>query len=373
MKRLLTVCLVLALFGIAAVGFLQITKQQADTEIIEAPSISFGGDTALIIEKEFESIEAMHLAFETDGVPEGGYVLINTGSVEDPDNAKIFVKRADGYKLVTDISGATGAQGEQGPQGLAGTNGIAPLMRISTDTGMWEVSYDVGATWISTGVLAQGPQGVKGEKGDAGAQGPQGVKGDKGDTGATGATGPQGPAGSNYVLTEADKQAIINAVLAQIGSGSGGSGDSGNIGSDTVMYTWDENSETFKRCSSPSTEWRDQYTCDSCGAIVYTPNGNPISCPNDSCFNIDGYFTKSSNPYYDGGTSDIEEVRYFDEYGDGPWLTDFSGFVPCYKYSAECGAVFYVNEFMYSVIENCPHCSGTHDVEDVEYTTEYGD
>jgi len=104
MKRLLTVCLVLALFGIAAVGFLQITKQQADTEIIEAPSISFGGDTALIIEKEFESIEAMHLAFETDGVPEGGYVLINTGSVEDPDNAKIFVKRADGYKLVTDMS-----------------------------------------------------------------------------------------------------------------------------------------------------------------------------------------------------------------------------------------------------------------------------
>ena len=62
----------------------------------------------------------------------------------------------------------------------------------------------------------QGPQGIKGEVGPEGPQGEQGIqgiqgpKGDKGDKGDTGETGPA------YTLTDTDKTAIVNAVLAEI-------------------------------------------------------------------------------------------------------------------------------------------------------------
>lgn len=73
--------------------------------------------------------------------------------------------------------GKDGANGEPGPQGERGATGaIGP----------------------------QGPKGDKGDKGDTGATGPQGLKGDKGDT---------GPA---YVLTDADKTSIKNAVIAAL-------------------------------------------------------------------------------------------------------------------------------------------------------------
>ena len=44
----------------------------------------------------------------------------------------------------------------------AGVDGVTPKLQISSKTGMWEVSYDNGATWESTGVLAQGEKGADG-------------------------------------------------------------------------------------------------------------------------------------------------------------------------------------------------------------------
>ena len=92
----------------------------------------------------------MNAGFATDGVKEGQFVLIDTGNVEDEDNAKLYVKGSTSYTYITDLSGATGMTGPQGPQGK---------------------------------------QGIQGEKGDTGLQGPKGDPGEKGDTGA------QGPAG----------------------------------------------------------------------------------------------------------------------------------------------------------------------------------
>lgn len=65
---------------------------------------------------------------------------------------------------------------------------------------------------------------LKGEKGDTGLQGipgekgAKGDKGDKGDTGATGAAGKDGADGKDYVLTDADKESIVQEVIVALGT-----------------------------------------------------------------------------------------------------------------------------------------------------------
>ncbi len=48
-------------------------------------------------------------------VPEGNFVMI-TSNVEDPDNAKLYVKGATDFKFLTDMSGTQGMKGDQGKQ-----------------------------------------------------------------------------------------------------------------------------------------------------------------------------------------------------------------------------------------------------------------
>ena len=131
---------------------------------------------AFKIAKTFTSIEEMNKGFATDGVKNGQFVMIDTGNVEDADNAKLYVKGESSYTYITDLSGATGMTGPQGPQGLQGTAGPAGPAGAKGEQGI------------------QGPAGEKGEKGETGPQGPQGLKGEKGDIGPM---GPQGPAGSD--------------------------------------------------------------------------------------------------------------------------------------------------------------------------------
>ena len=50
-------------------------------------------------------------------IPLNGLVLINTGNVDDVDNAKLFIKLANSYSYLTDLSGASGIQGEKGAKG----------------------------------------------------------------------------------------------------------------------------------------------------------------------------------------------------------------------------------------------------------------
>ena len=106
------------------------------------------------IAKTFASVAAMNAGYATDGVKVGAFVMIDTGNVEDADNAKLYVKGEKAYTYVTDLSGAQGMTGPQGPKGATGE---------------------------------QGPQGPAGKQGPQGEQGIQGVKGE---------TGPQGPAGA---------------------------------------------------------------------------------------------------------------------------------------------------------------------------------
>lgn len=133
----------------------------------------------------YNSVEAMNQDYSNSAIAIGQFVLISS-TVDDPDNAKVYVKTDNGFSFLTDMSGATGIQGPAGPQGPQGVQGI---------------------------------QGIQGPKGDTGATGPQGPKGDtgeqgpKGDTGEQGPTGPQGPQGPGGTYTAGDGITINNDVI----------------------------------------------------------------------------------------------------------------------------------------------------------------
>lgn len=82
------------------------------------------------VKKTFASVAEMN-AYVPD--PDHGKPVINSGefvmitsTVQDPDNAKLFVKTDVGYTFITDMSGTEGMKGdpgERGPQGLKGDKG----------------------------------------------------------------------------------------------------------------------------------------------------------------------------------------------------------------------------------------------------------
>lgn len=114
---------------------------------------------AFKIAKTYASVSAMNAGFASDGVKQGQFVMIDTGNVNDADNAKLYVKGASSYTYITDLSGATGLTGPQGPRGLQGVKG------------------DPGAAG------PKGATGAQGATGPAGPRGATGAKGDKGDPG----------------------------------------------------------------------------------------------------------------------------------------------------------------------------------------------
>lgn len=75
------------------------------------------------IAKTFASVSAMNSGFSSDGVKEGQFVMIDTGNVNDVDNAKLYIKGRTAYTYITDLSGATGMTGPQGQKGDTGAKG----------------------------------------------------------------------------------------------------------------------------------------------------------------------------------------------------------------------------------------------------------
>ncbi|MFR6272155.1 MAG: hypothetical protein ACLUL2_01240 [Blautia sp.] len=72
---------------------------------------------AFTIAKTYASISAMNSGYASDGIKVGQFVMIDTGNVNDADNAKLYVKGASAYTYITDLSGATGMTGPQGAKG----------------------------------------------------------------------------------------------------------------------------------------------------------------------------------------------------------------------------------------------------------------
>lgn len=136
----------------------------------------------------------MEADFDGTDVSEGEFVLINTGDVEDEDNAKLYVKGQTAYEYITDLSGSAGIQGPKGEQGIQGVQGeqgeqgiqgekgdtgeqgpqgVSPVITsTTTDDGITLTITDVsGTSTVSIANGAQGIQGVKGDTGEAGANG----------------------------------------------------------------------------------------------------------------------------------------------------------------------------------------------------------
>ena len=145
--------------------------------------------------KTYLSINEMEL--DKENVEEGNFVLI-ASSVEDEDNAKLYVKGAKDFTFLTDLSGAQGIKGEKGEkgdtglQGIQGERGPQGLQGIQGPQGLQGKKGEQGEKGEKGDI---GPQGIKGDTGPQGAQGPQGIKGEQGVQGVQGKRGLQGEKG----------------------------------------------------------------------------------------------------------------------------------------------------------------------------------
>ncbi len=160
------------------------------------------------IAKTYRSVAEMNAGYANDDVPSGGFVIIETGNVENAENARLYVKGTSSYVYITDLSGSQGIKGEQGETGATGPQGPKGATGPKGDTGAAAGfgTPTASATSLLPGamptvnVTASGNDTTKvfsflfgipqGAKGDTGAQGA------KGETGATGATGPKGDTGA---------------------------------------------------------------------------------------------------------------------------------------------------------------------------------
>lgn len=128
---------------------------------IKGPQGVAGKDFA--IAKVYNSVAAMNADFSNTAIPVGSFVVINIplgdGSdpnatdVNNPDNAKMYVKADDAYRFVTDMSGA---EGIQGPQGYTFTPAVSSEGVLS-----WTTDAPT-----ESGVVAPASVNVKGPKGD---------------------------------------------------------------------------------------------------------------------------------------------------------------------------------------------------------------
>ncbi|TOZ07222.1 hypothetical protein [Leuconostoc pseudomesenteroides] len=71
------------------------------------------------IAKTFPSVVSMN----GTGLTTGDFVMISS-TVEDPDNAKLYLWNGTDFTFITDMSGATGIKGDTGEQGIQGQQGI---------------------------------------------------------------------------------------------------------------------------------------------------------------------------------------------------------------------------------------------------------
>lgn len=86
---------------------------------------------AFSIKKVYASVANMESDKSNPDITEGDFVLVNTGDVEDPDNAKLYVKADGDFEFLVDMSGAIGFTGKT-PQFSIGT--ISTLEAGSTAT-----------------------------------------------------------------------------------------------------------------------------------------------------------------------------------------------------------------------------------------------
>lgn len=177
----------------------------------------------------YSSVADMRANEATDGVPEHGFVLINS---DDEDNGSFYIKRDGVYEFQAQFTGVKGDEGPRGPAGIPGLRGRGVTFKGSRNSegelpiptpGAQNNPQNGDAYWVNnrmyiwsddpgeavaptfirgpelTGPAGpqgpQGPEGLPGAQGPRGEQGPQGVRGPQGIPGVDGAQGPRGVQG----------------------------------------------------------------------------------------------------------------------------------------------------------------------------------
>ena len=203
------------------------------------------------IYRTYATIALMEADFAN--VPDGSFVAIQS-NVEDPDNAKLYLRGNSEFTFITDMSGATGIHGDTGETGATGKAGAQILLRdgyrnsslSSTECparptlyggfyvadlladNAWATEVNLG-DWVITrndynlchiACVADGKAlvdqyfNLKGAKGDTGTSGEKGDTGDtgasgeKGDTGDTGPAGPKGDTGDAFTYQDFTPQQL---------------------------------------------------------------------------------------------------------------------------------------------------------------------
>lgn len=140
----------------------------------------------------YDSYDAM--VEDKENQPLGTLAIIST-DIEDPVNARIYVRdhmEPDGWKYLSDLSGFTGPQGPAGPVGPSGPT--TEIVIGTTETGAAGTAAEV-STVEGEGTLTLNFTIPRGDRGEPGPQGPQGPAGNDGIPGETGPQGPPGPVG----------------------------------------------------------------------------------------------------------------------------------------------------------------------------------
>ena len=105
--------------------------------------------------------------------------------------------------------GPVGPQGEPGPQGIQGIQGIPGEKGAAGAPFTYDMFTPEQLAALTGPVGPQGPQGIQGEIGPQGPQGPQGEQ------------GPAGQNGTDYILTDTDKNNIAQLVITLLPDGEG--------------------------------------------------------------------------------------------------------------------------------------------------------
>ncbi len=116
-------------------------KWNKATKSYDKTDIYCKGD-AFSVKKVYTSVAAMEADKDNPDIAEGDFVMVNTSDVEDPDNAKLYVKGDGGYEFLVDMSGAIGFTGKtpQFSMGAvstleAGASATATISEDGTDEG----------------------------------------------------------------------------------------------------------------------------------------------------------------------------------------------------------------------------------------------
>lgn len=75
------------------------------------------------VAKIYSSVAALTADTSPTEISAGQFAIIDTGNINDEDNAKLYLWNGSNYSFIVDMSGATGVQGPQGIQGLQGLQG----------------------------------------------------------------------------------------------------------------------------------------------------------------------------------------------------------------------------------------------------------